>query len=417
MFRIGLGRAQITPPWRTRLAGYVDRAGVSAGTHDHLWARVVILEHESAGWVLVVLDLMAISSSLLEKVRQRVHAITGVPLWCISVAATHTHSAPELDEDVEIFISDRVEKAAISAWENCVPGKVGIGFGLVTGLACNRQSREGYADQTVAVLRFDDLQGCPLCVLAHYAAHPTVLNQYNLYYSRDFPGVAVDYLESKLGSSVMAIFINGAAGDISTRYTRKNSTFSEVKRLGSLLGEKAAEIAASIRTEVPSQVLVTRSIVEIPRRQPMAKQELLRIKDETLCTLDSLQESGASSVELRELQSLVEGVKLVLKREAVKPTREGPVKAELQVIHIGIGGGFTIAAIPGELAALLGTKLKTKTGCDLVMGYTNGYIGYIVETEQQEFNYEVIVSELAQEAGEYIISEVNKLMKEIEECL
>lgn len=136
-----------------------------------------------------------------------------------------------------------------------------------------------------------------------------------------------------------------------------------------------------------------------------------------MCTLDSLQESGASSVELRELQSLVEGVKLVLKREAVKPTREGPVKAELQVIHIGIGGGFTIAAIPGELAALLGTKLKTKTGCDLVMGYTNGYIGYIVETEQQEFNYEVIVSELAQEAGEYIISEVNKLMKEIEECL
>ena len=43
--------------------------------------------------------------------------------------------------------------------------------------------------------------------------------------------------------------------------------------------------------------------------------------------------------------------------------------------------------------------------------------GIFVETEQQEFNYEVIVSELAQEAGEYIISEVNKLMKEIEECL
>ena len=44
-------------------------------------------------------------------------------------------------------------------------------------------------------------------MLVHYAAHPTVLNQYNLYYSRDFPGVAVDYLESKLGSSVMAILL------------------------------------------------------------------------------------------------------------------------------------------------------------------------------------------------------------------
>ena len=41
-------------------------------------------------------------------------------------------------------------------------------------------------------------------------------------------------------------------------------------------------------------------------------------------------------------------------------TREGPVKAELQVIHIGIGGGFTIAAIPVNWQPSLGPNLKPR---------------------------------------------------------
>src|SRR5580658_10668435 len=93
-FRAGVARVDITPPVGHAMGGYSDRKGNATGTHDPLFATVLVLESRSdAGVVetlaLVTCDLRSfVSTRVGELARQRF----GVRTTIISVS--HTHSGP-----------------------------------------------------------------------------------------------------------------------------------------------------------------------------------------------------------------------------------------------------------------------------------------------------------------------------------
>ena len=66
------------------------------------------------------------------------------------------------------------------------------------------------------------------------ACHPTVLNGENLMLSADFPGA----LESCFADAEMVAFVNGSCGDMSTRFTRRESSFAEMERMAQLAADQ-----------------------------------------------------------------------------------------------------------------------------------------------------------------------------------
>src|SRR6185436_1549345 len=78
--------------------------------------------------------------------------------------------------------------------------------------------------------------------VATFGCHPTILPPSNLLYSRDLFGAAVDVAQAETGAPVL--LFNGAAADVSTRFTRREATGAEVRRLGAMLG---AAVVSAVR--------------------------------------------------------------------------------------------------------------------------------------------------------------------------
>src|ERR1051326_485170 len=88
-FRAGVARIDITPPVGHPMGGYSDRKQNATGTHDPLYATVLVLESGNESLALVTCDLRSfVSTRVGELARQKF----GIHSTIISVS--HTHSGP-----------------------------------------------------------------------------------------------------------------------------------------------------------------------------------------------------------------------------------------------------------------------------------------------------------------------------------
>jgi len=60
-------------------------------------------------------------------------------------------------------------------------------------------------------------------LLYNFGCHPTVLHEQNHLISADFPGTVASLLTEQVNNLKFAVFFNGAAGDVSTRFYRQKS--------------------------------------------------------------------------------------------------------------------------------------------------------------------------------------------------
>src|SRR5689334_13015284 len=62
-YRAGIARIDITPPVGHAMGGYSDRKGPATGTHDPLYATVLVLESGDNSVALVTCDLRSFVST------------------------------------------------------------------------------------------------------------------------------------------------------------------------------------------------------------------------------------------------------------------------------------------------------------------------------------------------------------------
>ena len=82
-----------------------------------------------------------------------------------------------------------------------------------------------------------------IAVLFNFTGHPVILSSENLLLSCEYPGKAAETAENALGG--VALFSQGACGDITVN--RSGSTFSEVTRLGRILGGEVLKTAEQVQ--------------------------------------------------------------------------------------------------------------------------------------------------------------------------
>ncbi|MGN0334398.1 MAG: hypothetical protein ACI4DV_01875 [Lachnospiraceae bacterium] len=221
----------------------------------------------------------------------------------------------------------------------------------------------------------------------------------NLLLTADFP-----YAVEAALSYDLVMFVNGCCGDISSRFTRQSSSFSQAEIY-------AEEIAAAIEKAVSAPeyegALETIGMHRYPVTLPVKKVRPVAVETEQLqyyCSrLEDAKSREADPKELRVLASYIEGAEVsVLLSESLQGLSE--LHVHFTVIRLNT---LTIAVIPGELFSTLGRQLK-KDGIE-VFGYGNGYYMYIAdETAYEKQYYEAMSSPFAKGAGEYLISEIKK---------
>jgi hypothetical protein len=229
--RAGAAKVDITPDItkiRIQLGGYNARLNMPpTGVHDPIYARALALEVGEQTAVIVALDHLLIPWSLTRNVLQA----TGLQPAQLFMSASHTHCAPDsmgLNERMRFplpgvgtflpeflaFTTERVVQAIRQARQRMRPATLALAAAELPNLNRNRRGRR-LLDRTMTVARLDDSRGKPFAAVVVFAAHPTIYPHTMMQVSAEFPGVVQTTLEGVLGRGAVALFLNGALGDVS----------------------------------------------------------------------------------------------------------------------------------------------------------------------------------------------------------
>lgn len=414
----GAAVRDITPPLGLPMGGYAARAGVAAGVRDPLLCRVLVLGAGESTAAFVLLDLVYVSRPWTDKVRAAVAARLDCAPAQVLVAATHTHAGPAVFRSVltddarvaayEDAVADMVVATVEAAQHTASPATLAYGSATAPAVAANRRSADGPFDATVRALVFRHTNAAPLAVVATFGCHPTVLPPANLRYSADLFGAASAVAATALGAPVL--LFNGAAADVSTRFTRRSQDDVEVERLGTILGEaivaavrSATPIAGAAPAGIDRRVaieLVRAPAVEEARATAAAaaaRAEACRAGSLAVRRVAAAEMEGAAAQLFFALHGGIEGV---LGRR--------PETAVVQRLRLG---GIDIIAVPGEVFAAAGHAVSaTATRPTLLVGYANDYLGYLVSPDVAAAGgYEALVAFLTPTSAAAIMAAATEL--------
>jgi neutral ceramidase len=237
------------------MGGYSARKGNATGTHDPLYATVLVLESGGTKLALVTADLRSfVSTRVGDLAKQRF----GIDHTIISVS--HTHSGPvtwELHSPWYTEAEDKMVEAIGRAANSMEAAQLSVGASSIYLGFNRRKVVDGKAemwwrnadklpshplDPTVNVLVVSSA-GKPRAVLVNYACHPSILGPDNLQYSADYPGALKKAVEAQMPGA-LCLFIQGGAGDINPYRDKEPvpGAFAAVDEMGQALA-KAAGVA------------------------------------------------------------------------------------------------------------------------------------------------------------------------------
>lgn len=416
------------------LAGFAARHGVSQGIHDDLFARTLVLSDGEEIVALVSVDLLALSSDFVKRVRSAIYERTGIRPDAVMIASTHTHAGPVTittffnpEESVDAAYMDllahAIEESVAVAWTERFPARVGVGAGHVAGVGVNRRSSDqSPVDEEVGIIKVDDIVGRTRAVFINYSCHPTVLGPDNLLVTGDFPAFAVEQIEKALGPDGFAMFVNGTQGNISMGHSSELSaigiitpgrTFERAAELGHLLAMATLAALPHIpTTNAPALAALCRR-VNLPLKNYPPVEEAVESLREADAQLTRLKEEGAPPEEIgpAKTRRLYASITSFYASEAL--TRiDGNLPIELQGVRISEA---IFVAVPAEVFVEIGLKLKRQAPArTFIVGIANGYIGYLPNREAYSLGgYEVISAKCAAEAEDTLVSETIALEEQL----
>jgi neutral ceramidase len=374
----GWSRVEITPSRGCQMAGYIARHGAASGGLDPLFVRALVLRQGRLTAAILVADLLLISNRWARRIQRRLARVLRARPERIILAATHTHSGPLTDAyPFQFFrgefgkrerryaarVEGRMERAVKLAAARLRPAKVSAARRQIHDVASDRNHPARSRSQPLRLLRFETGSGAAL--LGVYGCHSTVLGAANTLISGDLHGAITRQLERDVDVALLA---NGAAANISTRFTRRSQEPPEVLRLAGIFLRQAA--AARFRPARESPLSATTCRLRLPVRDFAAVKmrggeksgRLAVVEQEALGTLDHLRHSRAF--------------------------RRKSISTVLTLLRIG---GITFAALPFELYADTGDALWARSRVISVC-YANGNWGYVPSARAGKDDYEALSS-------------------------
>lgn len=402
------------------LGGYAANRAAD-GVRDWLMAGALVFEQDGKRLIAVSLDLLAVDHLLYEQVSRQLQQ-QNITYDDLLLCCIHTHSAYAglLDTTRGILGAARSfmlepDPALIEAIAGCVvdaisqadsrlaPTALSISRFCVPGIASNRVDPQGWTPDECALLRLDTAASHAL--LCFFACHPTVLDAGSTLLSADWIGSARSALE-KQGESDF-FFFNGAAGDLSCRYTRRESSFEEADRLGSLF---ARAVLNHLYDTVP--------LATAPARMDCVSISL-RLKAQL--PLDLAEANYSRAVE-REQDGLQEHLDALAQR-TLRAEREGALAAMLYA-QCDLEGdalqldcpllrlpALSVLFLPGEMFSSL--QHDCLPDDLLVVSCTNDYVLYLADRAAHEAgSYEALSSPFesgqAEALMEAVVHQLNK---------
>lgn len=426
--RAGAARKSIVPPFPTPMGGFDDRTKDFEGVHDELFARALTIDNGTTRLMFIGSDLMAIDADLVRLAREAITSATGIPGSQILICCTHNHSAPsyyqkvrnnaeEPEPSLKKFLVKQFSDAGIESAQTLVPVKVGFGAGNLPNITRNRQQKNDVIDPQVGVLRVEQLvDRKTVATLFNFTGHPVVIGSNNLKLSGEYPEAASRAVEQLLGG--VAIFTQGACGDITIN--RSGDPFLEIERLGRTVAGEVVKVSGLISLQDDLALKSATTTVLLPARQRPSLEDAQAALEKGKIRLDAARQKNAPAAVITALEDKNRVLAMEVRRPreiAANPLqKDSELKAEVQLMQVG---NTTFASVPGEIfveyALELRARIKQEIGHSFcLIGYANGYLGYIVTPRAVETGgYEASVTRVTGQAGRLITEAAMELVHQL----
>ncbi len=478
--RAGVAKSDIT----------TDAEGVRV--NDPLFAKALVLDDGTTQLAIVAMDAVAIGGigdikdDFLPKLRDRIQTELGIAGPNVLVNATHTHPPGRLlcDNNEQL---ERTFDAVRRAAQNMTSVKVGSGIGYEDRIMMNRALRlkngqhwtirhsnpcppdeevagVGPVDPEIGILRIDRLDGRPFAIVYNFACHP-YLGALRGGVTADYPGFASQVIEDTLGHACMALFLQGAAGDITAVLYKDTSRTRDAEPFGTMLGLSTLEALKNIRTG-DAELNVINERLLLPRRTD-SEQRIAGLQQEQAGLLKSmrgtslniktflplyikyaldpehpsyysyryLQAEQTGSDELSGIDAQNRGhmakylrnihtmEKLARNQDRIATLErhqkindesgEPTVATEVQGIRVG---QFVLITSPAEVLVEVGLNVKNASPHEhtFMAAYSNGYIHYgPPAADYDKGGYEVVECFIAPEWQELYERKVNEILRQL----
>jgi len=440
----GFGRSIITPALGVYMRGYFDARYVE-GVLDDLEVNVLALQVEDKRALVVILDVGGILREEVDVIRKEVSKTTGVPVEAIYLAATHTHTGPQVEmqhEDERVrnyFVSMMagVLNASHQALANLKPARMGWRVGTATNIGFNRRFRMkdgtvrsspghmnpdilepiGVVDDRVSMVRFDQ-EGGDNIVLIHYGMHPDTFGGCKV--SADWPGFARRTVERAIPGT-KCLFLNGAEGDIGAQnvWATDGMTNGLVLMPGNYLkGYCHTEYIGMVIAGAVLQVYSKANYRDVETLDFMEKEIFIPANKATPEELEQaykIMELHNAGKDDEIPYTAMELVTVLGEASRMIKLKDMPDAFSIHLTGMRFGD-VALLGIPGEPFGKIGVELKKAVGWELVLPSccTNGHTGYFPMREcYEEGGYEARSSRFKPGVAEIIIDEGTALLAEM----
>ena len=387
----------ITPDHSVAMAGY-SRKDRSTGVLDPIEINTLIINVSTNYLVLSILDAIIIEDSVIQPVKQIIKEKYHLDDQNIIIGCIHTHSAPAYFKPFfeEVAIEEKLQSNLINQFVTSIEtaftslkyANMKISQSEIAGLYGNRNEMNGYSDKSVAVFDFLHKDEA-ICTLMNMSCHPTLLNGSNLKLSADIFGAIRNKYQEINGSPCM--IINGAAGDVSTRFYRQGEGANAIE-----------QFTSELFNQLQSSTNITSEFTDFNSAQVIKEYEFNgqdEFTNNEIKRLETLEDPKHESILLQALK----------KKQDLSPMN---LRLTSNIIDLG---DIMFVSLPGDITSKLGQRIRAAFEDKLVIiiGYAENYSNYFVSQEEYGKYFETYITRLEKGNADEFIEQVIQTAKKL----
>lgn len=373
----------INPPFPIVQYGFIQQTEKIKKVNDDLYCRIIALDDGEGIHFQLSCDLIALPMELQQSLLTYVQSIYK-DVTSLTISCTHTHFGPSPKEKMYIDYLYQIVSKALKELIFNVYQDLDIVYHVVPfeEIGCSRITKHD-AKTILQTIGIYDGQDCLVMFIIHNC-HPTILSCESDFFSAEYPGATLAMLQKKHPTTFFT-FLQGAAGDVSSRFVRKSQNYEQVLKLAQKLANKTSALLKDVsnKKKFTSVSYKLEEVICYHEYEPI-----------NVIVPDGISE--------REIENIEIG-KIMRQRLLSKP--DELVKA----IHISClnFSNIKIVFAPNELFSAYIEGVNLDNSC--LVCYSNGYAPYTIGINEKCITYETFTDTLTNKTKENIMETLKRI--------
>ncbi len=405
--KIGFNQQIITPKLSSELVGYIPSRKAESVQKD-LLIKVITLVDIEKKYVWLTCDLLGLDlyfkEVLLNKLKDNNIYINDLQMF-----TTHTHSGVRIlnkeeyySEDVEAlnkeyfdFLVNQAYTAISNSLNDLKDFTYKLALGKMENFQTNRLNKDYYSHDDILTIEITTEANNKL-LLYSFSGHPTILDRNSTRISPDYVGVVASVLEEFYE---FTMFFNAPCGDMSTRFTKLESSMDEVNRLGKIAANCVLKTLDNLsEAKKIKNYKVSRYTYRLNFKEFLDIESAQKLYDDSKRDLENAIENNLDPLEIRALRATYEGYMFNL-NHSKQNYKHNYLDSNIYIIKID---DYSIVNLASEVFSVLAKPLKIKNVW--TNSLSDQYQTYLCDKSAYDLNtYEALSSLYKKGEGEKLI--------------